>query len=97
MVRNTRTLMMWGLLAAATVAALGSRTMPLPRSADAPSLLDLMPGVVGLGAYETQAWKKGSPGAVDVPPPVATDVTLEGNRQPRGPRESRDELDRPMR
>ncbi|GAB1596975.1 hypothetical protein [Lysobacter claricitrinus] len=94
MVRNTRTLMMYGLLAAATAAVLGSRVMPAPRSDGSP-LLALVPDLVGLGALETQVWKQATPGTVA--PPVVADQPLEGNRHPRGPRESRDTLDRPTR
>ncbi len=94
MVRNPRMLMMCGLLAVATGAVLGSHVAPQAQGNDL-SLLALMPGLVGVGMLESHAWNK--PTTATPAPPVVSDVPLEGHRQPRGPRESRDMLDRDER
>lgn len=103
MVRNSRTVMMCGLLAAAVGLALGSRvTVSGSGDAAVPSLLPWM-----LGQLEDRA-----PAAsryVAPPAPVASPVSpwiraadagpvgLEGHRRPRGPRIARDDTPRVAR
>jgi hypothetical protein len=93
MVRNPRTLMMCSLLALATGLALGSQM--------APSATDAMPSpaLVPALAQRLQAWVRPETGmaapAIDPIQSAADDgttrdPTLEGARQPRGPRMSRE-------
>lgn len=94
MVRNPRTLMMCSLLAVATGMALGSRM--------APTAVDMAMGPAAMPrlAGRIEAWLQHDTSVV---PPAAApmvvagqddgahvDATLEGHRQPRGPRTSRE-------
>jgi hypothetical protein len=97
MVRNPRTLMMCSLLALATGLALGSQI--------APTAVALTPATRPLPALaqRLQAWGRPDTPMVApraLPPLVATDdldPTLDGERQPRMPRMSRDALARSPR
>lgn len=105
MVRNPRTLMVCSLLALATGMALGSWLAPTADgttagAAFAPALADR------LAAWQGQAWTR-TEAAVDAPPvnaiPVEADASvpatggIEGERQPRMPRMSRETMARVAR
>ena len=105
MVRNPRTLMVCSLLALATGMALGSWLAPSadgtpPRASFAPALADR------LAAWQGQAWTRVDPAvdalrvnAVPVEADAPTPATggIEGERQPRMPRMSRETLARAAR
>jgi hypothetical protein len=92
MVRNPRTLMMCSLLALATGLALGSQIAPAVVGTPATR----MPAF----AERLHAWGVRQPDTAYAPPPTALppirdtdptiDSTLDGGRQPRLPRASRD-------
>lgn len=95
MVRNPRMVMLCGLLAAATGIALGSRIGPVATPEPGLALFSIAPGLAGLRAW----WPRT---AQPTPPSVASrsiadGPSLEGDRQPRGPRRSHDQLDRTSR
>lgn len=98
MVRNPRTLMMCSLLALAMGLALGSQIAPTTANVAA------APAAVPPLAERLEAWVR--PQAAVATPSLAPleattdaapDPTLEGGRQPRMPRMSREALARPMR
>ena len=107
MVRNARVVMMCGLLAAATGLALSGGAIPVVRRG--PSASDVLAMLVpGLGLWSSRALldapavaapalHASSPDTDVTPRDVDDAPTLEGAReprQPRGPREGRDAIER---
>jgi hypothetical protein len=107
MVRNPRTLMMCGLLALATGMALGSRIAPTATGlapAATPAFAQRVAASGGPWATrEAPAYTTAAPApapaetTVDTPLDAATAPGIEGGRQPRMPRMSRETMARPSR
>lgn len=97
MVRNTRVLMMCGLLATATAIALGGSAIPATRGEPAWSQVLAML-VPGLGLWSTRNWVaedvlRTRPAVITAPHAVAEEPFEDGAREPRQPREPREGRD----